>query len=76
MPPPYRTIYIVCPANVRTGGPEASHQLGRALIDLGHDARMVYIRAEADVPSSGERRIHTGDPRRRCPRTTPVTACR
>lgn len=55
MPPPYETIYILCPANVRTGGPEASHQLGRALIDLGHDARMVYVRAEADVPLEGER---------------------
>ncbi len=50
----HSTIYIVCPANVRTGGPEAAHQLGRALIDLGNDARMVYIRNEMDVPLSGE----------------------
>jgi hypothetical protein len=54
MSPPYRTIYILAPANVRTGGPEACHQLGRALIDLGHDARMVYIRTATDIPSSGE----------------------
>lgn len=45
--PRYRTIYLLCPANVRTGGPEALHQLGRALRDLGHDARMVY--ASPDV---------------------------
>jgi hypothetical protein len=38
----YRTIYLLCPANVRTGGPEALHQLGRVLHDLGHDVRMVY----------------------------------
>ena len=44
MPPSaYRTIYILCPARVRTGGPEALHQLGRALRDLGHDAQMVYL---------------------------------
>ncbi len=56
MPSPYGTIYILCPANVRTGGPEASHQLGRTLIDLGHDARMIYVRAATDVPLSGEHR--------------------
>lgn len=48
--PPYRTIYLLCHARNRTGGPEALHQLGRALIDLGHDARMVYIEHGA-VPS-------------------------
>ncbi|MFO1025799.1 MAG: hypothetical protein U1E70_11475 [Acetobacteraceae bacterium] len=42
--PPYRTIYLLCHAHVRTGGPEAIHQLGRALRDLGHDARIVYIK--------------------------------
>ena len=43
--PSYRTIYLVCHARVRTGGPEAIHQLGRALLDLGHDARIVYCQA-------------------------------
>lgn len=43
----YRTIYILCHAHSRTGGPEALHQLGLALRDLGHDARMVY--AEGDI---------------------------
>ena len=46
--PTYRTIYLLCPANVRTGGPEALHQLGRALRDLGHDARMVYVSRDAE----------------------------
>jgi len=44
----YRTISILCPANTRTGGPEAMHQLGRALLDLGHDARMVYATSDSD----------------------------
>jgi hypothetical protein len=52
--PRFRTIFILCPAKMRTGGPEAAHQLGRALIDLGHDARMVYIKTDSDIPSSGE----------------------
>lgn len=53
----YRTIYILCPAKVRTGGPEALHQLGRALLDLGHDARMVYIQTDDDIPHTGNVRI-------------------
>ncbi|HBK05473.1 MAG TPA: hypothetical protein DDZ81_06355 [Acetobacteraceae bacterium] len=48
--PSYRTIYILCHARSRTGGPEALHQLGRALRDLGHDARMVYAESDA-VPT-------------------------
>jgi hypothetical protein len=43
MPGMRGTIYILCPAHLRTGGPEALHQLGHALVRLGHDARMVYI---------------------------------
>jgi hypothetical protein len=44
--PPYRTVYLLVHAKSRTGGPEALHQLGRALLDLGHDARMVYMSRE------------------------------
>lgn len=33
---------IVCPKRVVTGGPEAMHQLGAALIAAGHRAEMVY----------------------------------
>ncbi len=54
MQPLYRTIYLLCPANVRTGGPEALHQLGRALLDCGLDARMVYLKgAPAPVAADG-----------------------
>lgn len=48
MQPVYRIIYLLCPANVQTGGPEALHQLGRALLDCGLDARMVYVAAAPD----------------------------
>lgn len=36
-------IYICTPANVSTGGPEALHQLGRNLIDIGINTYMYYI---------------------------------
>lgn len=35
-------IIILCPYGVRTGGPEALHQLGATLIDLGIEAYMWY----------------------------------
>src|ERR1700722_4024928 len=38
-----RKIHVICDAFSRTGGPEALHQLGRALTDLGHDVSMVYV---------------------------------
>lgn len=38
-----KPIYLLCPLNIRTGGPEAIHQLSDALIEQGFDARMVYF---------------------------------
>jgi len=37
------TFKIYCPQGVVTGGPEALHQLGAALIQAGFDARMYYF---------------------------------
>ena len=37
-----KPIYILSLHNVRTGGPEAIHQLSDALLEQGFDARMVY----------------------------------
>lgn len=37
-----KKIYIVCPPNKATGGPEALHQLGYILNQLGFDAKMLY----------------------------------
>lgn len=36
------SIHILALHNVRTGGPEATHQLSDALIEQGFDARLVY----------------------------------
>jgi hypothetical protein len=38
---------ILSPRNTETGGPEALHQLGAALIAAGHDAAMHYVPARA-----------------------------
>lgn len=35
-------IYIICPANYATGGPEELHQLGNKLQELGHEVFMHY----------------------------------
>ena len=37
-----KKIFIFCPANVATGGPEALHQLCYQLRNLGYDALMMY----------------------------------
>lgn len=41
-----RTIYLLCPSGLRTGGPEAIHQLAGELLEQGHDARIVYLPQE------------------------------
>jgi hypothetical protein len=48
-----RKIHVICDAFSRTGGPEALHQLGRALADLGHDVSMVYVPRDL-VPAVSE----------------------
>lgn len=37
-----KNIYILCPPNLATGGPEALHQLGYILNDLGCKVKMLY----------------------------------
>jgi hypothetical protein len=37
------SIYILCPANIATGGPESIHVLCEALIKRGHNAKIVYL---------------------------------
>jgi hypothetical protein len=37
-----KTVYLMCPAVGHPEAPRTLHQLGRVLLDLGHDARMVY----------------------------------
>ena len=39
---PDTKVYILCPANVHTGGPESLHQLASRLIAFGVDAKILY----------------------------------
>ena len=39
---PDTKIYVLCPANVHTGGPESLHQLTSRLISFGLDAKILY----------------------------------
>lgn len=41
-----KTIYVVCPAKVKTGGPELLHQLVYTLNNLGKNAILVYTGIE------------------------------
>lgn len=56
-----KTIFIMCLHGVRTGGPEAIHQLSEALLSQGFDARLVYYTwpeiaaLEAASPGAGYR---------------------
>ena len=36
-------IYILCPANIVTGGPESMHLLCDLLLEKGHNAYIVYL---------------------------------
>ena len=51
---PDTKIYIVCPANYRSGGPESLHQLCSKLIEFGIDAKIIY--------SFGANKMNTADP--------------
>lgn len=47
---PNAQIYIFCPSNYATGGPEALHQLGKRLIELGHSVFMYYFYHQGEHP--------------------------
>lgn len=46
-------IYIICPANIATGGPELLHQLAASLIKMGAKCFMFYL------PSNIENPVHS-----------------
>ena len=49
---PVKTIYLICPPNVQTGGPEAMHQLCHVINTNFHntvEAFMVYVQVEPSV---------------------------
>lgn len=56
-----RSYVIICPRKTETGGPEALHQLGAALIAAGHQAAMHYVPARASN-ACPPRYLHYGVP--------------
>ena len=47
-------IYVSCPANSATGGPELLHQLVNELVNLGFDAYMYYYRRTKNINPAHE----------------------
>lgn len=47
---PDSIVYIVCPAESRSGGPELMHQLASELLRRGVDARMYYVPNDVENP--------------------------
>lgn len=43
-------VYIICPANVATGGPELLHQLAASLIKMGIKSFMFYLPSNIENP--------------------------
>lgn len=43
-----KDIYILCPPNSATGGPEALHQLGHLLKEMGYKVKMLYAKRKID----------------------------
>ena len=53
---PNTKIYIICPANINSGGPELCHQFCSQLIQFGANAFMLY--REGPVPLNKEDPVH------------------
>ncbi len=39
------TYYILCPGEIKSGGPELAHQLCHSLLQMGQEAYMYYTRS-------------------------------
>lgn len=44
----YKNIYVICPANSVTGGPDALHQMVYYLNEMHLNAKIVYVSNAAD----------------------------
>ena len=53
---PDTKVYILCPGNYNSGGPESLHQLCSKLIELGISAAMLYI--QDSVPLNAQDPVH------------------
>lgn len=54
---PNSKVYILCPGNLNTGGPESLHQLASVLISFGVETYMVYANL-ATIPFDKENPVH------------------
>lgn len=54
---PNSKVYILCPGNLKTGGPESLHQLASVLVSFGVDVYMVYVPLTA-LPFNKEDPVH------------------
>jgi len=54
---PNSKVYILCPGNLKTGGPESLHQLASVLISFGVETYMVYAALES-IPLDKENPVH------------------
>jgi len=54
---PDSKVYVCCPGNVQTGGPESLHQLAFALISLGIQTYICYFKLKG-LPFNHENPVH------------------
>ena len=54
---PNTKIYIICPGNLNSGGPELCHQLCSQLIQFGANAFMMYLE-NSSIPLNKEDPVH------------------
>ncbi len=55
---PDSKVYIFCPANIQTGGPESLHQLASVLISLGVQAYMLYYDSKEEPVHDAYKKYH------------------
>ena len=53
---PDTKIYIICPGNFNSGGPESLHQLCSKLIEFGLNAAIFYV--QGHIPLSKDDPVH------------------
>ncbi|MBQ6005347.1 MAG: hypothetical protein IJL14_03755 [Selenomonadaceae bacterium] len=54
---PDTKVYILCPANIQTGGPELAHQFTSTLISFGVQAYICYYELSG-APLNGDDPVH------------------
>ena len=68
---PDSKVYICCPGNIQTGGPELCHQLASQLISFGVSVFMVYG-ANSTIPFNPDDPVHDAYKKYHVPYATSV----